>query len=87
MPEPIGRDVLRLPHHFFVWAIRRFVLWCFTKYPDMSAQNMRLANEPCQTVNMSALPISDGMKKRLAKNSKGRLILHNYAMVILENHK
>ena len=50
----------------------------------MSAQSMRLANELCQTVNMLASPISDGMKKRLAKNSsKGRLSLHNYAVVIL----
>ena len=54
----------------------------------MSAQNMRLANELYQTVNMLASPISDGMKKRLAKNSsKGRLNLHNYAAVILQNHK
>ena len=87
MPERIGLDVLRPPHCFFVWALGGFVIWCFTKYSDMSAQNMRLANEPCQTANMPALPISDGMKKRLTKNSKGRLILHNYAMVIPENHK
>lgn len=49
---------------------------------------MRMANELCQTANMLALPISDGMKKRLAKNSsKGRLSLYNYAIAILENHK
>ena len=73
----------------FLWAARRFALWCFTKYPDMPAQKaMRMANELCQTANMLALPISDGMKKRLAKNSsKGRLSLYNYAIAILENHK
>ena len=27
MPEPIGLDVLRPPHRFFVWVLGRFVLW------------------------------------------------------------
>lgn len=49
---------------------------------------MRMANELCQTANILALLISDGMKKRLAKNSsKGRLSLYNYAIAILEIHK